>query len=106
MVALPPAVRPAGVDEGTSATPVAAVRASSSVLRGMRPSAQGLIPAGLDQLSPLLVGAEEQARPATRSVTQAGGCARAVCGLFGGVCFLWWGGCGSYLIISVTYMSH
>jgi hypothetical protein len=65
-VAVPPAMRP---DEGTNATPVAAARASSSGLRGMRPSAQGLIPAGLDQLSPLLVGAKEQVRPATQSVT-------------------------------------
>ena len=68
-VAVPPAMRPAGIDEGTNATPVAAARASSSGLRGMRPSAQGLIPAGLDQLSPLLVGADEQGRPATPSVT-------------------------------------
>ena len=44
-VALPPAGRPAVIDEGANATPVAAVRASSSVLRGTRPSAQGLIPA-------------------------------------------------------------
>ena len=68
-VALPPAGRPTVIDEGASATPVAAVRASSSVLRGTRPSAQGLIPEGLDQLSPLLVGADEQARPAAQSVT-------------------------------------